>query len=122
MYKLIKNGVSLGTAEAPTYITEANNGCFILCSEAEATGVVYQGTAYHLLGRNPLRDAETVRLVAIDAGDVLSNAEACISALQADLATADESAISLYEALLQKDAVDAAQDDALIELYEMTGG
>ena len=30
--------------------------------------------------------------------------------------------ISLYETLLEKDEVNAAQDDALIELYEKVGG
>ena len=45
-----------------------------------------------------------------------------VDSLREDLATTDEAAISLYETLLEKDEVNAAQDDALIELYEKVGG
>lgn len=41
-----------------------------------------------------------------------------VKALEAEMALADETAIELYEATLLQDEVNAAQDEALIELYE----
>ena len=68
MFKIIKEGTSLGMTEAPTYVRQAENGCFVLCQEAEATGIAHNGTVYHLLGREALEGAESVILEAADAG------------------------------------------------------
>lgn len=68
MIKIIKDGTSLGMTEAPTYVRQAENGCFVLCQEAEATGIAHNGTVYHLLGREALEGAESVILEAADAG------------------------------------------------------
>jgi hypothetical protein len=45
-----------------------------------------------------------------------------ISILEEQIAQADETAIELYEANLAQEEINAAQDDALIELYELIGG
>lgn len=42
--------------------------------------------------------------------------------LAEQLAMADETAIALYEANLEQEEVNVAQDEALIELYELIGG
>ena len=68
MIKIIKDGTSLGMTEAPTYVRQAENGCFVLCQEGQATGIAYGGTVYHLLGREALEGAESVILEAADAG------------------------------------------------------
>ena len=68
MFKIIKEGTSLGMTEAPTYVRQAENGCFVLCQEAEAAGIAYNGTVYHLLSREALEGAESVILEAADAG------------------------------------------------------
>ena len=34
MIKIIKDGTSLGMTETPTYVRQAENGCFVLCREA----------------------------------------------------------------------------------------
>ena len=68
MFKIIKDGTSLGMTEAPTYVRQAENGCFVLCQEGQATGIAYGGTVYHLLGREALEGAESVILEAADAG------------------------------------------------------
>ena len=68
MFKIIKDGTSLGMTEAPTYVRQAENGCFVLCQEGQATGIAYGGTVYHLLGREALESAESVILEAADAG------------------------------------------------------
>lgn len=68
MFKIIKDGTSLGMTEAPTYVQQAENGCFVLCQEGQATGIAYGGTVYHLLGREALEGAESVILEETDAG------------------------------------------------------
>ena len=42
--------------------------------------------------------------------------------LAENLASADETAIELYEAQAEQEAINAAQDEALIEIYEMMEG
>lgn len=51
MFKITKDGATVAMTEAPNYIKQAENGCFVLCPEAEATGIAHNGTVYHLLGR-----------------------------------------------------------------------
>lgn len=68
MYRIIKDGASIGMTEAPNYIKQAANGCFNLCPEPEASGIVFAGTVYHLLDREEIDGAETVTLEETDAG------------------------------------------------------
>ena len=57
MYKITRDGASLGLTERPTYIKQAPNGCLVLCPESEAVGIVWEGTPLHLLGRDELEGA-----------------------------------------------------------------
>lgn len=69
MFKIIKNGASIGMTEAPTYIKkQPENGCFILCPEQEASGIAFEGSVYHLLGREPMEGVPSVMLEETDAG------------------------------------------------------
>lgn len=68
MFKITKDGTSLGMTEAPTYIKHQENGCFALCLPAEAEGIAYNGAVYHLLGRPALEGLETVMVEEMDAG------------------------------------------------------
>lgn len=68
MFRIIKNGAAIGLTENINYIKQAENGCFVLCPEPLASGIVFEGTVYHLLGREPLEGAETVGLEVADAG------------------------------------------------------
>ena len=69
MYKLSRNGESLGMTEALTYIKTAANGCYVLCPEPEASGIVFAGAVYHLPGRPELEGADTVAVEVVDAGE-----------------------------------------------------
>lgn len=75
MYKIIENGDTLAMTEAPTYVRRADNGCFVLCAEAEATGIAHAGAVYHLMGRPDLEGAAaTVMLEDTDAGEEITKA------------------------------------------------
>lgn len=54
MFRIIKNGASIGLTENLNYIKQAENGCYVLCPEPDASGIVFGGTVYHLLGRTGL--------------------------------------------------------------------
>ena len=75
MYKIIKDGTAIGMTEAPNYIKQHENGCFVLCPEPEASGIAFAGTAYHLLGREELPDTKSVMLEEVDAGAVIGEVQ-----------------------------------------------
>lgn len=78
MYRITKasDGASLGMTEAPTYIKQAENGCYILCPEPEASGIVLAGgTPCRLLGREApegMAELDTVMLEEVDAGPMVA--------------------------------------------------
>lgn len=51
-----------------------------------------------------------------------SEADRSFYEVNESLAMADETAIELFEAQIAQDEINAAQDNALIEIYEMVGG
>lgn len=76
MFKITKNGESLGMTEAPNYIKLTENGSYNLCPEPEASGIAFEGMRYHLLGRDALTGLETVRLEETDAGGEITKVNA----------------------------------------------
>ena len=71
MYKIIKGETTIGMTERPNYIRKLDNGAYTLCDEPQAQGVAYEGTPYHLWGRDPMDGAESVALVTVDAGTMM---------------------------------------------------
>lgn len=74
-----RDGKSLGMTEAPTYIRQAENGCYILCPEPEASGIAISGVPYRLLGREApesMRELPAVMLEETDAGPMVEAAHA----------------------------------------------
>ncbi len=80
MYRINRIGECVGLTDTPTYIKQSDNGCYVLCPEPEASGIVYEGTVYHLLGREELPGTDTVSLEKTDTGLELM----AIRAAQAD--------------------------------------
>ena len=81
MFKIIKasDGTVLALTEDVTYIKKADNGCYILCPEPDASGISYDGTPYHLLGRDPMGDdLESIMLEQTDIGSWIMEAKAAI--------------------------------------------
>ena len=84
MFKItnISSGALVGLTEHPTYIQKAENGAYILCDKVEATGVSYNGAAYHLYEREPLDDLDTVVVTEIDGGMPAENITTLIGGFQ----------------------------------------
>lgn len=79
--KIIKasDGTVLALTEDVTYIKKADNGCYILCPEPDASGISYAGMPYHLLDRDPMGDdLESVILEPTDIGGWIMEAKAAI--------------------------------------------
>ena len=74
MFRIIKDGAELGLTENLNYIVQAENGCYVLCPEQNASGIVFEGTPYHLPGRDEMEGLETVSLEVTDAGAEISKA------------------------------------------------
>jgi hypothetical protein len=100
MFKITRNGESLGMTEAPNYIKLTENGSYNLCPEPEASGIAFAGKVYHLLGRMAMEGVDTVMLEEVDAGDEIVKANEAGSIIfvtmaeggQIDAATAAEHA------------------------------
>ena len=45
MFRIIKAGAGIGLTENLNYIKKAENGCYILCPEHDASGIVFEGVA-----------------------------------------------------------------------------
>lgn len=82
MYKITStsDGAGLGMTEAPVYIMQAANGCFVLCSEPKMVqGICFAGTVYNLLGKQAMTGVEnTVMLEPVDAGELQAAANTAI--------------------------------------------
>ncbi len=98
MFKIIKDGATLGYAASPHYVELLENGCFGLTDEAHAAGIAYEGTAYSLAGRAGLEGKEDVLLVEVDAGTVLNEQAATIATLTDELTSAQLALCDVYEA------------------------
>lgn len=99
MYQIYKDSKQIGCIENPIYIYLQENGCFGLTTEEKATGIVFDGQPYHLLGRKEIEGLETVMLVAYDAGKEVfaaRNAEE----LKQQLTDTQLALVEVYEMLL----------------------
>ena len=71
------NGERIGMTETPTYIKQAETGCYILCPEPEASGIAISGVPYRLLGREApegMEELDAVMLEETDAGPMVAAA------------------------------------------------
>lgn len=105
MYKIEKDGATMALVETPTYIKQKESGCFVLCDEGDAQGIAYNGTPYHIDGRQEMEGATTVSLSYTDGGaEITKSAEASnivfvamAEAGDIDTATATENAALFAE-------------------------
>lgn len=113
MYKLSRNGESLGMTEALTYIKTAANGCYVLCPEPEASGIVFAGVVYHLPGRPELAGTDTVAVEVVDAGTELKAVNDTVTAT-AKLSGQMQAATRLYV-----QAAANIDDDTALEMPDL---
>jgi hypothetical protein len=66
MFKIIKEDKVLGTVATLAWVKLQDNGCFGLCTEEDAHGVVVNGAVYHIAGKPELPGHDTVVVAPID--------------------------------------------------------
>ena len=94
MYRIVKDGDVIGLTERPNYIRLQDNNSYGLCPACDAQGIVYEGTIYHLIGRDELPDVESISLEQVDAGSVLLDNQAAVAA---NAAAIDDIIVSMLE-------------------------
>lgn len=81
--KSANSGSEIGMTDAPIYITMADNGCFVPCSEQDARGICFAGKPYALLGYTMAGVEDTVVLNTVDSGiafaELRQNTQAVVS-------------------------------------------
>ena len=114
MYRIITpSGESILT-EKVNYIRVHKSGVYLLTDMSRAEGVAYHGTPYLFKDGAACYEA--------DSGEEFKSVRSDADIMKMQLQQADDTAIELYEAHLAQVEINTAQDDALIELYEMIGG
>lgn len=73
-------------------------------------------------GRRTYRNVKTGVLIEQESTESKPTTEERLDTLEASLAQTDDTAIELYEHMLLQEEINTAQDDALIEIYELLGG
>ena len=114
MFRIITPDGTVFLTEKPNFIRMHTNSCFILTERNKAEGVAYGGVPYLF--------ADGTQVHEYDGGNKFMEMDEDSAAIHEQLAMVDETAIELYEANLAQEEINAAQDDALIEIYEMIGG
>lgn len=114
MYRITTpSGESILT-EKVTYVRQHKSGVFLITDQKRADGVGYHGNFYLF--------ADGAQVHEVDSGEEFKSVRSDADIMKMQLQQADDTAIELYEAHLAQEEINAAQDDALIELYEMIGG
>lgn len=81
MYRIVKDGTTLGLTEQPNFVEPLENGSWGLCVESRAHGIVWEGKVYGLAGKSAMDDLELVTLAFVDAGTLTTEAVAVQSIL-----------------------------------------
>jgi hypothetical protein len=81
MYRIVKvsDGKELGMVETVTYVKIGSGGDFAIAKKENATGVVFDGTTYGLIGHDEIQDAETVIVSEVDGGTAVSHQQSAIN-------------------------------------------
>lgn len=121
MYRIMKtDGTLLGTTEYLRYIKiNPKTRVFVTATKDTAIGIAFKGNPYNIVGHNEIEGASTVIISETDAGAQLDTLNLSDSESNVHLAEVDEVAIDLFEANLVFEEINAEQDEAIIDIYEM---
>lgn len=79
MYKLTFDNGDTFYTDSLTYVKKSKNGCFVICDEYSANGIVFMDTPYHVYGLPEIDGIESVSVSYFDSGENLKNNEYSIS-------------------------------------------
>ena len=96
MYRIVKDGTTLGLTEQPNFVEPLENGAWGLCVESRAHGIAWEGKVYGLAGKSAMDGLELVTLAYVDGGALTAAAEVT----QAERQLQTESAIAELSILI----------------------
>lgn len=104
MYKIIKDGATVGLTGAPNYIKKLDNGCYGLCSEQEAQGVAFGGVPYQLEGKSEMGGLDMVTVTEVNEIDVSNDhlAAAQVFVEQAEAGNIDDNTALQHKGLFEE--------------------
>ena len=70
MYRIFHNGDTLATISSLTFVRMQENGSYAVCDEADAQGIVLDGTVYHVIGLPDLDNVDTVTIIEISQNEL----------------------------------------------------
>lgn len=111
MYKITASDGAYILTDKVEYIRRHPSGIYLRTDRNRAEGVEYGGQFY-------MWD-EGANLCEIDSADELRRLAIENETLRNQLAEAEEVAIDLYEANLVQESINAQQDEAIIDIYEL---
>lgn len=76
MFRIYSGATEVGVADKLNYIRRAGNGCFVLCSEAEAQGIAFNGQNYTLGTNGGLENLPEVQVLYQDTATELQKTNA----------------------------------------------
>ena len=110
MYRITTPAGKTHLTEKLTYVRKHSSGVFLITDQKRAEGVGYHGNFYLF--------SDGVQVYEVDTGDEFKAVREDADTMKEQLQQADDTAIELYEAHMAQEEINAAQDDALIEIYE----
>ena len=110
MFEIIKGDKTLAVAANPKWVKLQKNGYFALCPRAEAHGIAIDGEVYQIIGQGELPGKESVSVVEVDGGNI-------VSSLTSDLVSAQQDITDR-----ELEAIDLGQQVTDLELLVLGGG
>lgn len=81
MYRIERDGATIGVTERITFTRLAENGCFAECHKDVAQGFVYAGQVYSLGGEGGYTDHPEATLTEFDGGAAITEMQMAIDDL-----------------------------------------
>lgn len=110
MYRITTPTGETHLTEKITYVRQHSSGVFLITDQCHAEGIGYHGNFYLF--------SDGAQVHEVDTGDEFKAVWEDADTMKEQLQQADDTAIELYEAHMAQEEINAAQDDALIEIYE----
>lgn len=82
MYRIIKDGTTIATADRLQYIRRQRNGVVINCAEKDAQGVCVNDAFYHLPWRPALPGAEDATYEEFSGADTIAELDTAVIELE----------------------------------------
>ena len=105
MYVFKKDGKEVAAQEWPVWVQMQENGCYGLCDEAQAQGVVLGGKVYSLSNRTPMEGTEEVAAEVVESVPYLRTK---VDALESQLAVQTAATEVAFVTLAETGAIDEA--------------